>query len=381
MSFSAEEITNLQQLLLHKDTDNVRLGLGLAEQTAAQLPDGILVALNMLHVLSPIASMREEAGRLLALQEAQKFKSKSLVINDLDKDLKIFEIAQRAPHLGYKRAYARFVKRRDLYEPLFLMYTHWQRFYRELLKLFYIRGDVRLVISYCDALLRVIPSDFVVNNYRFQSVNYLLEQGQGQEELPNQERWLRHWQSLYPNTSCMIYTMLGQLFGNFYADKARGAEYYRLALAEHNKSQWDNYAATASNNLACILVDTGGDLREALALAQQANQLDGQNGAYRETLGYLQWKVEGDWEAAEANFLLSLELEPQNLAAASDLVELYVEREQGKRALRYVNLILSKEPEAKYLPYTRRALAAYVGVAAPMLAEQIVDYLGRHRHF
>jgi hypothetical protein len=376
MIFSEEEIFNLQRLLLHKEHDNALLGLSLLKSSKnARLPEGILVAVNMLHSFSPMAEVRDGAEEILTSQAVFSTRRRPLLLKDLAAELQIFVIAQRSPQLGYKRAYKRFEQYRHLYEPLFLEYKHWHRWYRELLKLFYIRGDVRLVISYCDALLQVIPNDFVINNYRFQSVNYLLEHGEGQEELHNQEQWLLHWQTLYPNTDCMIYTLLGQLYSHFYQDKNKASYYYELALAYQGKSQWDHYTAMSANNLASIIIEQNGDLKKAFSLAIQANQWQGQNSSYRETLAYLEWKVGGDTAKAEANFLLALEIDRDNLAAAANLALLYLEAENSKKAVRYIKLILSKKAEPKYLPYIQKAITAYLPFAAPLLEDMINQYL------
>lgn len=379
MIFSEEEIFNLQQLLLHKEQENALLGLSLLQSSlTARLPEGILAAVNMLHCFSPKAEVKQGAAAILQTQTVFSTRQRPLLLKNLAAELEIFTIAQRSPHLGYKRAYKRYEQYRQWYEPLFLQFSHWHRWYRELLKLFYIRGDVRLVINYCDSLLQVLPNDFVINNYRFQSVNYLLEQGEGQEELHNQEQWLLHWQTLYPNTDCMIYTLLGQLYSQFYQDKNKAIYYYELALTHHGKTQWDHYAAMSANNLASIIIEQNGDLQKAFALAIQANQWQGQNSSYRETLAYLQWKVGGDKAQAEENFLLSLDIERDNLAAAANLALLYLDSEDHKKALRYIQLILSKKPAPKFLPYTLRAVAAYLPFAAPLLEDMIEDYQRQH---
>lgn len=377
MQFSDEDIFKLQQLLLHKGQENVQLALSMLAGHEKRLPSGLIAALNMVSHLSPITSSRTAAVALLSQQSVFSTKRRRLDMKTLGNELALFVIARANQPLAWRRAYRRFEQHRHTYEPLFLMYPHWQRVYREVLKLFYLHGELRYVISYCDALLTVLPDDFFLNNYRFNSVNFLLEQGEAYDELHNQEKWLRRWHQLYPNTDCMIYTLLGQLYSQFYKDKTAAIAHYRTALNYKGKVQWDNYAAMAANNLAVILTEEQQELAEAYDLVVQANQWSPQVGTYRETLAYLQWKHLKDTRLAESNFLLALDLEPHNLAAAANLALLYLELELMPKAKTQIKYILNfRSPDAKYSRYTRPALAAYAQkTTEAAIIEQIETYL------
>jgi len=377
MQFSDEDIFKLQQLLLHKGQENVQLALSMLAGHEKRLPSGLIAALNMVSHLSPITSSRTAAVALLSQQSVFSTKRRRLDMKTLGNELALFVIARANQPLAWRRAYRRFEQHRHTYEPLFLMYPHWQRVYREVLKLFYLHGELRYVISYCDALLTVLPDDFFLNNYRFNSVNFLLEQGEAYDELHNQEKWLRRWHQLYPNTDCMIYTLLGQLYSQFYKDKTAAIAHYRTALNYKGKVQWDNYAAMAANNLAVILTEEQQELAEAYDLVVQANQWSPQVGTYRETLAYLQWKHLKDTRLAESNFLLALDLEPHNLAAAANLALLYLELELMPKAKTQIKYILNfRSPDAKYSRYTRPALATYAQkTTEAAIIEQIETYL------
>jgi tetratricopeptide (TPR) repeat protein len=377
MQFSDEDIFKLQQLLLHKGQENVQLALSMLAGHEKRLPSGLIAALNMVSHLSPITSSRTAAVALLSQQSAFSTKRRRLDMKTLGNELALFVIARANQPLAWRRAYRRFEQYRHIYEPLFLMYPHWQRVYREVLKLFYLHGELRYVISYCDALLTVLPDDFFLNNYRFNSVNFLLEQGEAYDELHNQEKWLRRWHQLYPNTDCMIYTLLGQLYSQFHKDKTAAIAHYRTALNYKGKVQWDNYAAMAANNLAVILTEEQQELAEAYDLVVQANQWSPQVGTYRETLAYLQWKHLKDTRLAESNFLLALDLEPHNLAAAANLALLYLELELTQKAKTQIKYILNfRNPDPKYSRYTRPALATYTQKTNDAaIIEQIETYL------
>jgi hypothetical protein len=197
--------------------------------------------------------------------------------------------------------------------------------------------------------------------------------------LHNQEKWLRRWHQLYPNTDCMIYTLLGQLYSQFHKDKAAAVAHYRTALSYKGKVQWDNYAAMAANNLAVILTEEYQELAEAYDLVVQANQWSPQVGTYRETLAFLQWKHLKDTRLAESNFLLALDLEPHNLAAAANLVLLFLEQEIQSKAKTQVKYILNfRNPDSKYSRFTRPALEAYSQKTTDVaLIEQIAAYLAQ----
>lgn len=323
--FDHEQIEQLQRLLLHPDFENVEIGLlTLQAVQAERLPAELLAPANMLAQLLPAnyERIKSLAAEILRAQNAHSTHRQPLNEAAFEEQLQIFRIAQSNTPLAWKRAYKRFEKHRAAYEPLFLMYPRWRQIYRELMKLFYHYAEVRKAISYCDALLKNEPDDFFLNNYRFNSVNYMLEQGEGQEELPRQVQWLQRWHELYPNSSCMIYTLLGVLYSQHYADGKTAERYYRLALEEHTRSRWDNYAAMSANNLACLLIQRGEPLAEAFALATQANELQKAHSAYLETLAYLLWKHKRDHAAAAAQFRLALQAEPSNLVARAHLAEL-----------------------------------------------------------
>lgn len=359
--FERGEIEQLQQLLLHPGWENVEIGL-LTLQARAQerLPMELLAAANMLAQLLPpnYERIKALAREILQAQRAFGTRREPLEEATFEGQLQIFRIAQSNTPLAWRRAYRRFEKYRPVYEPLFLMYPRWRQIYRELMKLFYHYAEVRKAISYCDALLKGESDDFFLNNYRFNSVNYLLEQGEGREELPRQVQWLHRWHELYPKSSCMIYALLGVLYSQHYEDGITAERYYRLALEEHQRSRWDNYAAMSANNLACLLLLRGSEhYAEAYELAQQANDLHKAHTSYLETLGYLLWKHKSDYPQAAEHFRQALQADAANLVARAHLAEMLLATHSGAQQEAEEHLLyILRLPAAEILPKYQRQL-------------------------
>jgi tetratricopeptide (TPR) repeat protein len=83
--------------------------------------------------------------------------------------------------------------------------------------------------------------------------------------------------------SAEAHTALGMIYSNL-KDSKKSMEHYRAAL----KSDPGN--AAAANNLAFLLAETNGDLKEAEQLAQQARKLLPNSSATADTLAWVYYK-------------------------------------------------------------------------------------------
>lgn len=100
------------------------------------------------------------------------------------------------------------------------------------------------------------------------------------------------------------YIVLGSLW-DVQKNQAKAAPYYREAL------KIDPQAPVAANNLAWILAETGGNLDEALKLAQIAREKMPDSSSVADTLGWVLYK-RGAYRSAIDLFRECVRLEPKN---------------------------------------------------------------------
>lgn len=130
------------------------------------------------------------------------------------------------------------------------------------------------------------------------------------------------------------------------AGNATADQWLRLAVIKEMKGDLDGAAegyraaikldakqSTAKNNLAMILAGRGGDLAEALVLAEEAAQdkASPMVADYLDTLASVQ-KQAGRLDAAEAAARQAIELQPRNPALRANLVQILVEAKKTKPA-------------------------------------------------
>lgn len=84
----------------------------------------------------------------------------------------------------------------------------------------------------------------------------------------------------------------------------------------------DNQNAMALNYLGYMLADRGVRLQEALSLIKKAVELDPQNGAYLDSLGWAQFKL-GNYDAAEENLRKAETRNPTDPTIQDHLAEVY----------------------------------------------------------
>ncbi len=82
-------------------------------------------------------------------------------------------------------------------------------------------------------------------------------------------------------------------------------DFYRQALMQNNDH------VVASNNLACLLADSGGDLNEALKLAQSAKERMPKDPNIADTLGWVYYK-KANYSLAQSEFQQALRASPKS---------------------------------------------------------------------
>lgn len=346
MKWTPAELDNINQLLLSNDLENVRLALELLKPHLPKLPTPLRYTLNVLAQFHYKDEIRDAAQTILEQVLTPRQQHHFFQLH-----FKVFLLAYQEPFRAWRRAYKSYTTVRDHYEPIFLFNARWERWYRELIQLFYQNSASELVIEYADLLLRLHPNDFSLNNYRYNAVNFLLEQGKAHDQLEHQEKWLQRWTELYPNTECMTYALRGQLYNFHCNNPTKAEEFYRLSLQSHAKAAWDEYAALSSNNLACLFIKQKRPLAEAYQLATQATQLVKSNDKYAETCGYLEWKFANNIPRAKELFWKALELEKSNLAAICNLTQIFHNEGDMPNALPLVEQILNAPNKIDYLEY------------------------------
>lgn len=362
MRWTAEQVYNLQTLLMHEEKDNVLLGLTILSDTKEALPQELIAALNLLVQLSTVSIAKDLAQTILQTQLPFSTPKRKLDIPTLSLELAIFPLAYYTPKVNWKRALVRYEKYRSLYEPLFLLNPTWQKWYRALVNLFYAHGDAEKLLHYCDALLKVQPEDFLLNQHRFHAINILLEQGKAYEHLQAQENWLFTWQRFYPKTDCMIYTLLGRLQAQYYQNIEKAEEYYLKALSHESKPQWYTYAAMAADNLAQIYKQKNKG-NKALEYSLMATQWQNNNSLYWTTLALVYWKCHDNTKEAFMAFEQALLIDKQNIVALANQLFLAIELQNKQLMHVLVGKILAiKTLEIKYKDIIISALQAYLNL-------------------
>jgi len=102
------------------------------------------------------------------------------------------------------------------------------------------------------------------------------------------------------------YTMLGMVYGEL-KDVKKAMEHYRTALKN------DAGQAIAANNLAFLLTENGGDLKEAEQLAQQARKLLPNSATVADTLAWIYYQ-RGAYRSAIELLRDCVKQEPKNAA-------------------------------------------------------------------
>lgn len=100
-------------------------------------------------------------------------------------------------------------------------------------------------------------------------------------------------------------------------------EFYRQALVQSSDH------VVASNNLAWLLADTGGDLNEALRLAQSAKERMPKDPNIADTLGWVYYK-KANYPLAQSEFQQALSADPKNPLFLYHLAECHAN--QGNQA-------------------------------------------------
>jgi tetratricopeptide (TPR) repeat protein len=90
--------------------------------------------------------------------------------------------------------------------------------------------------------------------------------------------------------------------------------------------------ATLQNNLGYLLLDSGGDLKEAASLIEAAVKQEPGNGSFIDSLGWLRFK-QGDFKEAEAQLRRAAELRPYSADVRQHLGEVLLKAGKVKEAL------------------------------------------------
>ena len=370
MRWTAAQVANLQTLLLHEEKDNILLGLCILSENEDLLPQGIIAALNLLVQLSQHQEIKTLAESILGKQINFSTPKRPLDIATLSLELAIFPLAYYTPKRTWKRALLRYEKYASVYEPLFLKYPHWQKWYRALVQLFALHGEAEKLLHYCDKLLQVQPEDFLLNQHRFNAINILLEQGKAYEHLQAQESWLFTWQRFYPKTDCMIYTLLGRLHMQYYQNIAQAEAYFLKALNHESKPQWYAYAAMSAHHLSEIYIKSQ-QLEKALQYAQMAIQWQSNHSDYYTTLAYLEWQHLKVSQQALFSLEKALQLEPTNAQALSYILSIHIANKDKNAAIKILeNILTLRHIALKYRHILFHALHTYIDNMQPSLHQK-----------
>ncbi|MBL8232065.1 MAG: tetratricopeptide repeat protein [Bryobacterales bacterium] len=116
--------------------------------------------------------------------------------------------------------------------------------------------------------------------------------------------------------------------------------------------------ANMMNNLAYLLADTGGDLKEALDLAQKAMKADPEQANYLDTLGYVYLKSKATDQALGV-FERLTRMDPSNPLYLQHLAAAQWEKGQKPEARASLELALKKRPPQQVEKQIRDTLAAW----------------------
>jgi len=112
----------------------------------------------------------------------------------------------------------------------------------------------------------------------------------------------------------------------------------------------------AMNNLAYLILQTGGDLAEAKKLASEAVNLSPTTASFLDTLARIQAKT-GERDSAVATFQKALTLEPNSLDALIGLASTLLDsgkRDSAAKALSQIDVVLKSKAPATALPDQQR---------------------------
>ena len=130
----------------------------------------------------------------------------------------------------------------------------------------------------------------------------------------------------------------------------------KLTAAEANYRRalrGDPNMALSANNLAMILLQRGGDVKEAAKLASRAVEKQPRAAAYRDTLAQVQAKT-GDHDAAIVSMARALKLEPNNLEWHVNLVRILVNAGKLAKARKVLDNIDRAVTDTTRLPASIR---------------------------
>ncbi|MGH1365482.1 MAG: tetratricopeptide repeat protein [Calditrichia bacterium] len=129
-----------------------------------------------------------------------------------------------------------------------------------------------------------------------------------------------------------------------------GLVYENLRMFSHLDSLYsqalDRYPENALllNNYSYSLVDRGVELQKALALAQRAIELEPDNGAYMDTIGWIYYHLE-DYDAALSYIKKAVRQRQESAVVLEHLGDVYYRLGNLTQAIHYWRLALEKDPE------------------------------------
>jgi tetratricopeptide (TPR) repeat protein len=372
MAFSTTEIDNLLELLLHQDSNNIGIALAILDNNEPPIDNKLLYALNMLSLLSPYnvpyndrkqkkvnnPKYLEMQAKIALHDEIEKVLAKYLkaapqlgAAATFHQDIFIFALAADKPdkQTAWKRWLKKYKAVRQHYEPLFLQHSAWHNSYFALVRFFYQVSEYWLCIDFADALLSALPNNHNCGMYRYNAVYNLLHKGEAREELPKQIQFAQNaLKTQREDTHCLYNVLIANNYFFYYKDNEQAEKYYREALRfQKNDEQFakSKHAALAANNIATILRERGGDMKEAYKLILLANSLSPNSSNYLDSLGYHEWQTNNDAKKAKGIFERVLLLDAAHITTHAHLLRIFLAQQNFAKAKIHLNAILSSSME------------------------------------
>jgi Flp pilus assembly protein TadD len=220
----------------------------------------------------------------------------------------------------------------DLLFPMMAGSAKWRGWWVELAA---VVRDPAGTAAWIERISPVIPADAIQERVALADVWFVLGMRSKQAKYRDKAKSLLDEMARGPVQNAMLVfarAVMDEQEGNNAAAEAG----YRKAL------QLDGKQPFAQNNLAMLLAAKGGDLKEALALAQKAVENGPRVASFHDTLALVQARNK-DYESAVASMQAAIRLEPRNLLWRLNLVQFYDEggrRREATRALDEINIMV-----------------------------------------
>jgi tetratricopeptide (TPR) repeat protein len=373
MAFNTTEIDNLLELLLHQDSNNISIALAILDNNEPPIDNRLLYALNMLSLLSPYnVPYNERKQKRIHDKKSLERQAKIAIHDEIEKvlakylkaapqlgaaatfhqDIFIFALATDKPdkQTAWKRWLKKYKAVRQHYEPLFLQHSAWHNSYFALARFFYQVSEFWLCIDFADALLSVLPDNHNCGMYRYNAVFRLLDKGEAREELPQQIRFAQNaLKTQREETHCMYNVLIANNYFFHYRDNEQAEKYYREALRFQKQDEpfaKSKHAALAANNIATILRERGGDMKEAYKLILLANSLCPNSEHYLDSLAYYEWQTNKDAKKAKGIFDRVLQIDAEHITTHAHLLRIFLAENNLAKAKIHLNKILATSAES-----------------------------------